>query len=170
MTNGAPSSLVEESLKAGLDEIRHAKTSFEIASELLGNEIGPGPLPESHVSFDGNLTKMAFAVAQEGCIDETFSAIAAYSEAVDIEAIMQGASGETPYSEIDQATLSWIRDELQIIGVEESTHSLLAWRALSWVCDIDLHVCEMVWENVMTKRNLEKALKTRLGLNFEGKC
>jgi len=170
MTNGAPSSLVEESLKAGLDEIRHAKTSFEIASVLLGNEIGPGPLPESHVSFDGNLTKMAFAVAQEGCIDETFSAIAAYSEAVDIEAIMQGASGETPYSEIDQATLSWIRDELQIIGVEESTHSLLAWRALSWVCDIDLHVCEMVWENVMTKRNLEKALKTRLGLNFEGKC
>ncbi|KAL7460879.1 hypothetical protein ACHAXS_001313 [Conticribra weissflogii] len=166
MTNGAPSFLIEESLKAGLDEIRHAKTSFEIASALLGKEVEPGPLPVSHISFDGNLTKMAFAVAQEGCIDETFSAMAAYLEAAYIEDIIQGSLGNTPYSEVDLATLSWIRDELRIIVEEESKHSSLAWRTLSWVCKIDSQLCEMVWRNVMTKRNLEKAFDTRLGLYF----
>jgi len=37
MTNEAPSSLVEDALKAGLDEIRHAKVSFRIATSLLSN-------------------------------------------------------------------------------------------------------------------------------------
>jgi len=51
MTNQAPSNLVNDALKAGLDEVHHAKTSFEIASVLAGRDVQPGPLPLSSHNF-----------------------------------------------------------------------------------------------------------------------
>jgi hypothetical protein len=55
MTNQAPSDLVNDALNAGLDEVRHAKTSFEIASVLAGRDVRPGPLPPSSHEFHGDL-------------------------------------------------------------------------------------------------------------------
>merc|ERR1719352_1597841 len=62
MTNGAPSDLVEDALKAGLDEVRHARTSFAIASKLLGKEVKSGQLPPSNHEFNHDIKKLAIAV------------------------------------------------------------------------------------------------------------
>merc|ERR1712125_77136 len=45
MTSGAPSDLVEESLRAALDEVRHTKISFDVVFKLSGKQAGPGSLP-----------------------------------------------------------------------------------------------------------------------------
>ena len=71
MTNQAPSNLANNTLKAGLDEVCHAKTSFEIASVLAGRDVRPGPLPLSSHKFHGDLRALTLAVAREGCVDET---------------------------------------------------------------------------------------------------
>lgn len=88
MTNQAPSDLVNDALRAGLDEVRHATTSFDIASKLVGKEVGPGPLPESKLEFGHDLKALALAVAREGCVDETLSAFAAAVEADHIADVM----------------------------------------------------------------------------------
>jgi hypothetical protein len=77
MTNQAPSNLVNDALIAGLDEVCHAKTSFEIASMLTGREVRPGPLPVSSHEFHGDLRALVLAIAREGCVDETLSVFAA---------------------------------------------------------------------------------------------
>ena len=69
MTNPAPSNLVEDSLKAALGEVHHAKTSFAIASKLLGKDVSPGPLPPSNHQFNSDLTALSMSVAKEGCAD-----------------------------------------------------------------------------------------------------
>ena len=96
-TNGAPSELVEGALNAALDEARHATISFEIASELLSllstggkrEEVRPGPLPRSEHVFGRNLEVLALAVAKEGCVDETLSALAAAAEVDHINAMLE---------------------------------------------------------------------------------
>ena len=69
-----PTNLVKDSLKAALDEVRHAKMSFAIASKLLGNDVTHGLLPPSKHQFNGDLTALAILVAKKGCIEETLSA------------------------------------------------------------------------------------------------
>ena len=92
MTNHAPSDLVEDSLKAALDEVRHAKTSFAIASELLGRGVSPGPLPPSNHQFNRDLTALAISVAKEGCVDETLSALAAAAEVELIDEVLENGA------------------------------------------------------------------------------
>merc|ERR1712127_1071498 len=98
MTNSAPSDLVDDALKAGLDEVRHARVSFDIASRLTGKEVGPGPLPPSNHQFEHDLEALAFAVAREGCVDETLSAIAAAVEVEQINQVLEkGLQGSMYY-------------------------------------------------------------------------
>lgn len=100
MTNAAPSSLVEDSLKAGLDEICHAQVSFEIASKLLGKDVDPSSLPESKHEFGQDLTALALAVAREGCVDETLSAIAAAFTVDEISKLLEGEDINSKYAGI----------------------------------------------------------------------
>ncbi len=142
MTNHAPSDLVEDSLEAALDEVCHAKTSFAIASGLLGKDVSPGPLPPSNHRFDRDLTALAISVAKEGCVDETLSALAAAAEAELIDyALEDGAAVGTRYHGIAAERLVWIRNELRITSAEEGNHSALAWRTLDWVCRVDAGAC-----------------------------
>ncbi|KAL7525528.1 hypothetical protein ACHAXR_002531 [Thalassiosira sp. AJA248-18] len=153
MTNEAPSDLVEGALKAGLDEIRHAKISFEIASKLIGNTIEPGPLPKSTHEFNHNLTELAMAVAKEGCIDETLSALIAVAD----------AGGDAKYLNVTDSTLIWIQDELSKIALDESNHSKLAWRTLEWVCsvDADADACSAANEGILDEKKLAVAFHQR---------
>ncbi|KAL7438243.1 hypothetical protein ACHAXM_006107 [Skeletonema potamos] len=160
MTNNAPSDLVEDALKAGMDEIRHARSSFEVASKLLGRPVGPGPLPPSTHNFGHDLTSLAFAVAREGCIDETLSAIVADLEVEDISNILEGTQGNM-YSNIERDTLTWIEDEMRTIAKEESSHAALAWRTLNWVCGIDSDICEAVHRDVFEEASLELRFNQR---------
>jgi len=161
MSNGAPSHLVDDALKAGLDEVRHSRVSFDIASKLTGKDVGPGPLPESRLEFDRDLKALALAVAKEGCVDETLSAFAAAVEVEHITDVLNQGLQDTPYSNIDHDLLSFIRNELVNIAMDESNHSALAWRTLNWACSVDQTVCDAVYEDVFEEKNLERRFNQR---------
>mmetsp|Transcript_6090 Transcript_6090/g.12216 ORF Transcript_6090/g.12216 Transcript_6090/m.12216 type:complete len:1238 (+) Transcript_6090:226-3939(+) len=163
MTNNAPSDLVEDALVAGMDEIRHARVSFDIASNLVGKEVGPGPLPSSKHEFGRDLVALAVAVAKEGCVDETLSTYAAAVEVAEIEDVLENKKKHSKYSNVDRETLSWIRKELQVIAMDESNHSALAWRTLLWVCQMDADACDAVQESVFDDDNLDLAVQRRFG-------
>jgi hypothetical protein len=155
MTNQAPSILVEDALKAAIDEVRHAKVSFDIASLLVGKEIAPGPLQASSLEFKQNLTALALAVAKEGCVDETLSTFSAALEANEIHDAIESNTDKTKYSDVDRNTLVLMRDELRKIAAEESTHSALAWRTLNWICSVDSNACNAVHSEVFDRDHLE---------------
>eukprot|EP00984_Skeletonema_dohrnii_P032971 scaffold28185_cov121-Skeletonema_dohrnii-CCMP3373.AAC.12 len=161
MTNNAPSDLVEDALKAGMDEIRHARTSFEVATKLVGKPVGPGPLPPSTHKFGDDLTSLALAVAREGCVDETLSAIVADLEVEDISRVLEEGIQGNLYSNIERDTLDWIMKEMQTIAKEESSHAALAWRTLDWVCNIDSDACEAVHRDVFDEVSLEVRFNQR---------
>jgi hypothetical protein len=161
MTNNAPSDLVEDAFTAGMDEIRHARTSFEIASKLKGEIVGPGPLPASKHDFGHDLTSLALAVAREGCVDETLSAIVAELEVEDIRKVIEEGSQGSIYSRLEPDTLNWIMTEMRTIADEESSHAALAWRTLKWVCGVDSKVCDAVHREVFNKASLESRFDHR---------
>ena len=167
MTNNAPSDLVEDSFKAAMDEIRHAKVSFAIASKLVGRDVIPGPLPPSNHQFNRDLTALAMAVAKEGCVDETLSSLVATAEVELINDVLENNGGAaqigSKYYGISNKLLSWIRDELRIISQDESSHSALAWRTLDWVCSVDVIACDAVKQSVINEGKLIKAFEGRFG-------
>lgn len=168
MTNQAPSDLVEAALTAALDEVRHAKTSFDIASRLSGIEVGPGALPASELVFGQDLKALAMAVAKEGCVDETLSALEAAAEVEIISRVLsEGADDSNKYYAIDRDILTRIRDELQIIASEESSHAALAWRTFQWVCSIDSDACDAVNKDILSEDKLEEAFHRRFS-SFHG--
>jgi len=169
MSNGAPSDLVEDALDAALDEVRHAKVSFEIASKLVGEEMGPGPLPPSSVEFRRDMAALAVAVASEGCVDETLSALAAAAECELIsDALEHGSAGGGKYRGVADEVLLWIREELRAIAVDEGRHSALAWRTLGWVCEVDAGACEAAKQRVLNESALGSAFRRRFGRDFKG--
>jgi hypothetical protein len=161
MTNAAPSSLVEDSLKAGLDEICHAQVSFEIASKLLGKDVEPSSLPESKHEFGQDLTALALAVAREGCVDETLSAIAAAFTVDEISKLLEGEDINSKYAGITHDLLHWIGEELKNITLDESNHSALAWRTLKWVCSIDSDACSAVEREVFDTAKMNMRFNQR---------
>eukprot|EP00571_Detonula_confervacea_P017166 CAMPEP_0172309484 /NCGR_PEP_ID=MMETSP1058-20130122/9749_1 /TAXON_ID=83371 /ORGANISM="Detonula confervacea, Strain CCMP 353" /LENGTH=973 /DNA_ID=CAMNT_0013022113 /DNA_START=8 /DNA_END=2929 /DNA_ORIENTATION=- len=168
MTNQAPSNLVEDSLKAALDEVRHTKTSFDIASKLMRKSVGPGPLPPSSHQFNHDLTTLAMSVAKEGCVDETLSALAAAAEVELIDDVLKNGVAEgNKYFGIASELLVWIRDELHTISMDESNHSALAWRTLDWVCAVEPGTCELVKQSVLDENQLIAAFQRRFGSDFK---
>jgi len=167
-SNNAPSDLVEDALNAALDEVRHAKISFDIASGLVGRELGPGPLPPSSIEFGQDRTALAMAVAREGCVDETLSALAAAAECELIDgALEKGAARGGKYRGLTDDVLVWIRSELRTIAVDEGNHSALAWRTLGWICSVDAEACEVAKRRVLNEGALTSAFRHRFG-DFEG--
>jgi len=169
MSNQAPSDLVEDAIKAALDEVRHTKTSFDIASNLVGKGVGPGPLPPSSHEFNHDLTTLAMSVAKEGCVDETLSAFAAAAECELIDEVLEnGAEEGTKYSGVADELLIWIRNELRTIALEEGNHSALAWRTLYWVCTVDADACNAAKQNILNENKLHMAFQLRFSRHFEG--
>ena len=138
MSNNAPPNLIEDALTAAQDEVNHAKTSFEIASILMGETVEPSALPPSNHTFGQNLTELAVATAKEGCIDETLSALAAGLE-VEYE-IDQNRR-------IDDRTNRLLKDKIRTIAIEETQHSVLAWRTVQWACRVDNGICSNILRN-----------------------
>ena len=152
MSNNAPPSLIEDALTAAMDEVRHAKTSFEVASILLGETVEPGPLPPSKLEFGSNITALALAAAQEGCIDETLSALTA---AYEVESHIDKIERLSP------DTKSMLKDKIRTIAMEESRHSALAWRTVKWACRVDPNACSSVEENILRPDRLDRAFQER---------
>lgn len=143
LTNGAPPELVEESLRAALDEVQHAKTSFEVSSHLLGTSVEPGAVNPATLTFERNLTKLAVSTAREGCLDETLSAFKAMQDSIDTDE--NGSPNELAHV-------------LRQIALEEGRHSALAWRTVRWACGANAAVCEAV-SAAFTPQELSKAAR-----------
>lgn len=111
---GAPSDLVTAASTAMADEIRHAELAYGLASRFGGSPVGPGPLALTGALDGVDPSDVAERLFHEGCVGETVAAVLA-GEAAAVE------------------TYSAARDALLQIERDETTHALLAWRALAWM-------------------------------------
>lgn len=111
---GAPPALVTAAHAAAIDEVRHARACFALASRYAGEPVGPGafPLP-SPLPTAGDLAALAAGVVEEGCVGETIAALFAAE---------QRANASDP--EVCAA--------LEAITREEAQHAELAWATLRW--------------------------------------
>lgn len=142
MTHAAPPDLIADALQAAADELKHAQLAFGRAAAAHGAGLGPAGLPPSHLDFAHDRTRLARAVAQEGCIDETLSAL---------ELAQESERGN------DDRALLWG------IARDEARHSLLAWRTLRWICGQDRTACQTTLETVLHPDRVAGAVETRFG-------
>lgn len=113
---GAPLELVLRTERALADEIAHARIAFTLASAYRGEPVGPSPLRVDRSLGTVDRRGVAIAVAREGCVAETVSAV-----------LVAAAR--------DAATEPTVRAALAAIADEEAEHVALAWRTLGWILD-----------------------------------
>jgi len=111
---GAPAFLVAGAHGAALDEVRHARLSFSIATALGAAVSGPGPLPEvAHVNRPSAPDVVLRETFHDGCIGEAAAALVLAAAA---------RRAARPLSE----TLSRMAED-------EARHAELAWRTVHWL-------------------------------------
>ncbi len=111
---GAPPELIEQAHRAALDEVRHARQGFAIASALAGHPVGPGPFPiGEQLRLSASLAEVAAEAALEACIGEAVASLLAFEAA-------------------SRCTEPNIRAVLLGIAQDEQQHALLGWRTLAW--------------------------------------
>ncbi len=115
MAVGAPPQLLDETLQAARDEIRHAQACYGMASRFSVAVHGPGPLPSAAPRL-ASLVQVAVDTFLEGCIGETTAALVAERGAA-----LAG----------DRHT----QDVLLAIASDEAEHAALAWRTVRWAIE-----------------------------------
>lgn len=111
---GAPSGLVEGAHRAALDEVRHAKLCFALASAYAGETLAPGVFElGGSVEVAADLADVAVRTWNEGCVGETLSACLAAE---------QLANAEDPA----------VRAVLSAVAEEEAAHAELSFRTVAW--------------------------------------
>jgi hypothetical protein len=111
---GAPAELVELAHRAALDELRHARLCFALASRYRGETLGPGPFPiEAGVHVEADLASLAVSTVREGCLGETVAAVVAAEQ-------------------LARASDPAVRAALLEIAEDEARHALLAWKTVAW--------------------------------------
>jgi len=110
---GAPADLVQDAARALADEVRHARTCFELAGLYTGRNYGPGCLNVDGVTASASLADAAASAVREGCIGETVAALIARERASD-------------------ARWAEPRAVLEGIADDEARHAELAWRFVRW--------------------------------------
>lgn len=116
LAHGAPSVLIAECQRAGLDEIEHARACFALAAAFDGRAAGPGKLDTSRAKVDVPLAMLARDAALEGCIEETVAACIAREQ-------------------LARATDPAVRDALARIADDEERHAALSWRIVQWALE-----------------------------------
>ncbi|MCA9575646.1 MAG: ferritin-like domain-containing protein [Sandaracinaceae bacterium] len=111
---GSPPDLIDAAHRAALDELRHARLCFAVASAYAGRALGPGPLVVDASAFADMTFPTVLALAiEEGCVGETLAAYEA-----------QAALGC-----VTQPTLQHV---LGVIARDEAEHAALAYRFARW--------------------------------------
>ncbi|MEZ4222843.1 MAG: hypothetical protein R3B13_18015 [Polyangiaceae bacterium] len=115
----APPELLEAAHAAALDEIRHARLAFALASTYSARDIGPGPIRiDGALSEVSTLADLVTSTVVEGCIGETLSAI-------EIKAAI--AATKEPAARV----------ALEIIAEDEARHAELAWAFVRWATTME---------------------------------
>lgn len=121
--HGAPPSLLAAARRAAMDESRHARLAFTLASVFAGAPIGPpargrGAASSVDVPARRSLAELALATAREGCTVETLSACL-------LDGALRGAT--------DPAIAAVLRG----MRGDEERHAALAWASLRWMLSRD---------------------------------
>lgn len=111
---GAPAHLIEASNAALVDETRHARLAFQVASELGGSPVAPGPIEMNDVLNSRRPEDILVTTIIEGCVGETLAALEASEAAAKTQ------------SEV-------LRGVLATIASDEARHAALAWRTVAWM-------------------------------------
>lgn len=111
---GAPAEFIEASNAAQVDETRHARLAFALASTYAGESPGPGALSLDRVLEETSWEAIFEATVREGCIGETRAAL---------EANWAAESCDDPV----------VRTVLEGIAADETRHAELAWRVVAWM-------------------------------------
>ncbi len=115
---GAPERLLVSAQAAALDEARHARRCFALASAYAGEARGPGPFPvAAEVKLAGSLGELAAVTLRDGAIGESCS-VWLYRQL--------GARASDPA----------VKQVIEGIVREESRHAALAWQVLRWAIDV----------------------------------
>jgi hypothetical protein len=117
MSHGAPAWLIERATAALLDETKHAKACFSIASGYSGAPVGPGPLAVERSLDESSLRAVVLNTIREGCVGETVAAIEAHEAA-------QHAFDPT------------LRELLLVIAEDETRHAQLAYSFVQWALEL----------------------------------
>jgi len=111
---GAPPDLLERVHQASLDEVRHARLSYSLASRYLGREVGPGRLDVRDSLGDLAPATILGSVVAEGCVGETVAAVEAR--------LSHRLARDTEVAGV-----------LATIATDEAQHAELAWAAVVWM-------------------------------------
>jgi hypothetical protein len=114
----APAHMLEDAMRAGLDEVAHARACFSEAARYERTARGPGALAVHDVRAATTLAAAVRCTFLEGCIGETQAALIARHAA---------ALAQDPRA----------RDVLEQIARDEARHAELAWRFVAWALDKD---------------------------------
>ncbi len=117
MRFGAPPELLERTHQAAIDEVRHARLGFALASAFAGQPVGPGAYRLDALPLAVDLVDVAVQAAAEGCMGEALASLLAAEGA---------ARAQDPV----------LRQVLQTIAADEQQHSLLAWRTVKWALSV----------------------------------
>lgn len=110
---GAPAELVRACAAATLDEVRHARACFELASLYGGEPVGPDALDLSRLSLETDLVEVCVRTFLDGCVGETAAALVARAAA-------------------DVCESPRVREVLERIADDEARHAELAWQFVAW--------------------------------------
>jgi hypothetical protein len=113
MRHGAPPYLLNATLRAGLDEVEHAKLCFALASAYAGKPLQAGTILDMPGVRAQSLAQLAVDVFLEGAVEESTAVLAAVRAAAKCEV---GAAKEA----------------LAKIADDETNHAALAWATLAW--------------------------------------
>eukprot|EP00756_Hemistasia_phaeocysticola_P031664 Hpha_TRINITY_DN16365_c1_g2::TRINITY_DN16365_c1_g2_i2::g.58088::m.58088 len=110
MANGAPGALLDASLRAGQDEVRHARACVGLAETLGGaGRVELRKLPEHNLTVEPGLAELATSSVREGGVGESIAATCALvgSEAAQLAEVRE-AQGEIAEDEARHAALAWV--------------------------------------------------------------
>lgn len=114
LATGAPASLVADAHRAALDEVRHARTCFALASSYAGEALVPAPFDFGRgAPVQVDVVALAERTFAEGCVGGTLAAVRAEEQ-------------------LGAATDPAVREALRAIADDEARHAELAWRTLGW--------------------------------------
>jgi hypothetical protein len=134
---GAPAEFIERTNQALVDETKHARLAFALASRFSGRPVGPGALPI------------------EGALDQDSA------EAILTTTILEGCVGETMAALEARAALELCRDEsvrsaLEQIAADEERHAALAWKVVKWMVE-ERPALRAVAEGVFAQATAQRA-------------
>ena len=111
-----PSNLLISSQEAAIDEVRHRETSYGVANAILKTNIRPDVFDVQQVLEELSSDDIIKSIVQEGCIEETISAIQLNMAA-------------------NLASHPLLKKYMLKIAQEEANHAQLAWNTIQWLSE-----------------------------------